>query len=126
MVLINLQLFSSLPLLKQSKDNIFSIQQSCVDAQKCLKKQSTHPATKLFVSFSRHFRALRKIKKGEELLHSYLGREFLGSNFSVDVDGFTPQGQGVKPHLNVLGHSVMAEIGHPPFAKLLFCRTFLL
>lgn len=37
-----------------------------------------------------------------------------------------PQGQGVKPHLNVLGHSVMAEIGHPPFAKLLFCRTFLL
>lgn len=31
-----------------------------------------------------------------------------------------PQGQGVKPHLNVLGHSVMAEIGHPLFAKLLF------
>eukprot|EP00434_Breviolum_minutum_P002530 symbB.v1.2.002240.t1/scaffold118.1/size318305/12 len=31
----------------------------------------------VYMSDKRHFRALRKIKKGEELLHSYLGRELL-------------------------------------------------
>ena len=78
------------------------------------EKHSTHPATKLCVYFSRHFRALRKIKKGEELLHSYLGREFLGSNY-CKLTLMVRHGSRCKTHLtNLFGHSGMAEIA--PFA----------
>ena len=73
------------------------------------------------VCFSRHFRALRKIKKGEELLHSYLGREFLGSN-EVDVEPVSHRVKVQTNLTNLLGHSVVAEIA--PLCKTAVLQDF--